>query len=142
MTREEILGHIYDKEWLRSLILQQMSSGLKPILKDYRFYQSDLDEDHPEKEESYYPEKGVLLYSFDPEGRESGQRGYERNLVYLLETGCLALVNSRTDNSPVRVSFEDWAASNHTWTRMSKWDAPEIEKNKERVVDALLRLLD
>jgi hypothetical protein len=54
---KEIEFHIDDAEWLRKLVQNYLTSEIRPIIKSYHFFHSDLEEGPSDDTTEYYPEK-------------------------------------------------------------------------------------
>jgi hypothetical protein len=49
-------------------------------------------------------------------------------------------VNVKSNNDPVRVSFQDYASTSSVHTRLTKWDGTVARRNSERVINALSKI--
>lgn len=143
--KEQISAHLADVEWMKKLLLQNLQHKLRCITKEQNYSYDDRKEERKETT-NHYPAKGLLLYSGETTSEFRGcpvTTRYKQPEFYLLETGEFATVESEWYSDTVRNSFypDDYTYVTHTYTTIAIWTADEIEKNKEKLADSLLKLL-
>ena len=137
LTKEEFMSHFIETDWMKEFVENNLKNNLGQIVERYD-YCNDDQKDEPESSTHYYPQKGVLLNS----GGIPEKSRYYYRYSYLLETGEFAEVKEGGSRGTVRTSFYHWADVEHTFTEMKIWTPEEVEENKEKVVEWLLRLLE
>ena len=150
-SREEILAHLIDTEWLKELISRYLSQLLKEILGHYHYYGGGYcGPERPlgdtTKTIEHYPQKGIFLYCAKSQPAQSGTAfpsWAESSDIYLLKNGQFVTVESRScEFCPSASSIYDADLSKDVKTEIRVWTSEEIEQEKEKLADTLLKLVE
>lgn len=145
ISREEIISHLNDIDWLKALVLKYFPDLLRKIVKDHYCHWDEACNGH-EESTGHYPHKGVWLYSYQPlkpkyRNRAPGSAfpGWtEKHNVYLLETGQFATVEHRSSLFVAKSSFLHDESFDSVETDIKIWTDKEIKGNEEKIADAII----
>ena len=142
---EEILGHLTDAEWLKTLVSERFPGLPEKITKHFYHHDDEQDESSYRETREHYPQKGIRLYRIG--GSRSSNLGsafpcpVESEYIFLLETGEFASVKYTHSRLSYKSSMIHDAMTETTDTQMRILTKKEIERNKEGIADFLLNLL-